>query len=155
MKLDFAILADAVSLAGEKLYIHGAPLKRLDVPQLPWAVPLGIGLSFTGSLEEAGNVHELGFRLVGPAEDAHVTTSPPIPLHLPERVRLPSDYERINVLAAIQLGVIGFSFEGWHIVELTLDSEPLASLEFRVTQQPELRERMTYTEATGPDAGES
>lgn len=151
MKLDFVVLAEAVSLAGDKLYLHGAPLKRLDVPQLPWAVPMGIGLSFTADLEEAGNAHELQFRMTGPAEGTETLAAPPFPLQLPQRDQLPPDFERISALTAIGLGIVGFSYEGWYTIELALDSEPLASLEVRVVLNPELRQRMIYSEAKTPD----
>ena len=147
MRRLLAVLAEAVSLAGDKLFIHGAPLKRIDVPQLPWPASIGIALSFTADLDEAGEQHELQFRVVGPAEDAVVLTAPPFPLGLPARHEVPADFERINALAAIGLGLVGFSYEGWHHVELSLDSASLTTLDLRVVLAPALRDQMIFSEA--------
>jgi hypothetical protein len=36
MNLDFALLAEAATPAEGKQFIHGAGLRRIDAPQLPW-----------------------------------------------------------------------------------------------------------------------
>lgn len=138
MNLDFAVLAEAAALGEGKLFIHGVPLKRLDVPQLPWGKAMAIAVSFDGQLDEAGNQHQLRFRIVGPTGD-EILAAPPFPVVLPRREELRDDFEQLNALAVIELGLVGFATEGWYRIELSLDSELLETLKLRVVVNKAIR----------------
>jgi hypothetical protein len=143
VNLDFAILADSVSLGGadnDKLFIHGAPLRRIDVPQLPWAAAMGIGISFTAPLEEVGERHSLGIRITGPPEDKEVLEPFSLPFSLPNRTQ--DDWARLGSLLAIDLGVIGFGYDGWYTFALLLDNSPLTELQLRIVVDPTMRDRL-------------
>jgi hypothetical protein len=134
MKLDFAVLAEAVGSSGGKLFIHGAPIKRIDVPTLPWAVSIGVALSFTGTLDEAGSVKQLEMKIYGPDNDRQVLATPSMSVALP--MTPPPDWERLAAIVTIELGVIGLTHDGWHRVQFLLDGDLVKELEFRVVVTP-------------------
>jgi hypothetical protein len=135
MKLDFALLAEAVTPGADgRLFIHGAPIKRVNVPALPWATAMGVAVSFDATLEEAGRSHAVTLRFTGPSEDPRVIETPPMQLRLPE-----PGFDSVGLAAhaAIQFGLIGLTHEGWHEIEISVDGEPIATLRFRVVVVPE------------------
>lgn len=68
MRLDFLLLADAATEAGGKLYIHGAGITRLQVPNFPWAQPLSLIARFVLESEaDAAAERHFSFQVVDPS----------------------------------------------------------------------------------------
>jgi hypothetical protein len=49
-------------------------------------------------------------------------------------------------MLSLELGLVGFSYEVWYRIDLTLDDQPLANLPLRIVQDPALRDRMMFSE---------
>jgi hypothetical protein len=130
LKLDFALLAEAAAGAEGKLYLHGAGLRRIDVPQLPWASTLAVVARFTADLEEAGAEHEIQLTVYSPDRE-EILLPPPIPLVLPTKESLPGDWVEMSAVALAQL-TGAFAVEGWFEFELKLDGEHLTTMRLRI-----------------------
>jgi hypothetical protein len=99
---------------------------------------MGVALSFSATLAEAGQQREIGFRVVGPPQDLEVLTAPPFAITLPQAEDLQPSFVRINALAAIGIGLITFNHEGLHQVKIEVDGELTAELSFVVIVNPSL-----------------
>lgn len=73
MKLDAVILADAVATPdGDKFFIHGGGITRIEVPELPADIPFQVLARFRVEPEDWVREHNLEFVLVGPQEIPNV-----------------------------------------------------------------------------------
>lgn len=72
MKLDTLILADAVTLADDKCYVHGGGFTRYAIAQLPTPIPLSVFARLVVEDDDYETPHHLIFRLIGPTGDLNV-----------------------------------------------------------------------------------
>lgn len=67
MKLDAVILADAVATPnGDKFFIHGGGITRIEVPELPADIPFQVLARFKVEPDDRAQEHGLEFVLIGP-----------------------------------------------------------------------------------------
>lgn len=129
MNLDYILLAEAAAAGEGKQFLHGAGLRRIDAPQIPFVAQAAIALRFTASLEEAGDRHVLQIRLVQPSGEQLFET-PPLQIDVPSEVGQP-DSDELGINMAVE-GSFPFQQAGWHVFHVSLDEEPLAELRLRV-----------------------
>jgi hypothetical protein len=143
VKLDFAVLAEAAAVGDRKLFLHGAGLRRFDLPQIPWFAALAIGVRFTAELDEAGDVHSLTLRLLSPS-DIEIMRTPRMELAITPADEVPADWEEISVVAALNSSAVAFHEQGWHVVELIVDEgsadEQVIHLRLRIVQMPRVEQ---------------
>jgi hypothetical protein len=135
VKLDFAFLADGAVVANNKVYAHGAGLRRVDVPTLPWSLQLSLAIRLTVGLDEPDAVHAIQVRLFAPSGD-QVAEYAPLTLNLAKPEPMPSDWDEISAFAVIEF-VLGVGEAGWWRFEVTLDEEPLSTLPLKVAVAPQ------------------
>lgn len=67
MELETLIVADGVSTPPDgKFYIHGGGISRVEVPQLPFPMPLGVLLRFRVDDDDLLRSHRIALVLIGP-----------------------------------------------------------------------------------------
>jgi Family of unknown function (DUF6941) len=152
VKLDFIMLADEADAAGHKLYIHGAGLRRIDAPELPWRASVAVAAQFSAALDEAGNRHDLRAQLTAPS-GALMAELPQFPIQLPPTEEIPPDWEELALVAVIKLEGIPFQEEGWHLFRFTLDEQPLDEIRMRIvrTDSPTSGQEATPGEVPAPE----
>ncbi len=73
MELETLIVADAVSTPPDgKFYVHGGGISRLEVPMLPFPIPLGVLLRFRIDEDDLNRSHRVALVLIGPADIPNV-----------------------------------------------------------------------------------
>jgi hypothetical protein len=134
VKLDFAILAEHIASANKKLYIHGGGLRRIDAPELPIVFPVGVAASFTASLDEAGNTHEVSVEVIDPNGVVELDFGR-MDLEIPHAAE-GSDWDEITAIIVVQANAIAVQHPGWYVFRLALDGEHLTDLRLRVVVTP-------------------
>ena len=83
MELDALILADAATVTEDgKFFVHGGGFTRLDVPELPAAIPIAVLARLRVQDGDLKKDHQLNFALIGPTgvpnvEPINVLAMPP------------------------------------------------------------------------------
>jgi hypothetical protein len=122
LKLDYVLLAEAASSGEGKQFLHGAGLRRVDVPVLPILVQVAVAMRFTADLREAGDRHTLQIRIEQPS-GGDLLETPPLEIDVPADPPTP-DAEELGVQAMVQ-GGFSFPEAGWYLFHVTLDNEPV------------------------------
>ncbi|HET9395343.1 MAG TPA: hypothetical protein VFO36_04740, partial [Nitrospiraceae bacterium] len=130
VKLDTLILADAVTIADGKCFVHGGGFTRYDIANLPAPIPIGI---FARLLIEDGDYeapHHIVFSLFGPTGDLNVPAVgvqaippadlPPLAEGEEPAVQISAEIPAV----AVRVGVYRF--------EMTVDGTLVRTLEFPV-----------------------
>lgn len=121
MILDYILLAEAAASGEGKQFLHGAGLRRIDAPQIPFLAQVAIAMRFTAGVEEAGDEHVVRFRVTRPSGDELLET-PPLEIQVSGDVG--ADAEEIGVHLMVE-GTFNFPEVGWYVFHVTLDDEPL------------------------------
>lgn len=137
MRVDYLVLADAVSVAEGKHYIHGGGWDVLFVPSLPAIHPmLGIAVKLRIPWEETGQQLALEVDVIGSKGRNSI---------LEEPLRGIIDAERSsdirpgsNLLLHLAFSITNLSFEsaGSYTVIMRIDGQPLAESDFDVIPLP-------------------
>lgn len=127
MELETLIVADSVSTPPDgKFYIHGGGISRLEVPSLPFPIPLGILLRLRiESEDDLRRSHRVGVVLRGPRGVPNVPgvefdLAPPEDLPL-----LEGEEQFANV--SLQINAVAV-LAGLYRVEIALDGETVREL---------------------------
>ncbi len=73
MQLDSLIIADAVSTPpDDKFYVHGGGISRLEVPMLPFPIPMGVLLRLKIDDDDLRRSHHFRVALIGPLRRPNV-----------------------------------------------------------------------------------
>lgn len=131
MELDYLMLADAVTVAENKLYIHGGGLASIRVPQVPWPLQLGVAGRFVAQEAELGEQHHFSLVVIEP-DGSPVFPIQPIPFTLGPQHYVAEGESELQVLVAIALGPIALRHTGWHTFSFGLDEEPVLERYLRV-----------------------
>jgi len=122
MELDALIVADAVSTPPDgKFYIHGGGISRVEVPMLPFPIPLGLLLRFKVDDEDFTRSHRVGVVLIGPAGLPNV---PGVEFDLAAPDELPPSVDGEEHFVNIGLQLNGVAVRaGIHRLEVDLDGQ--------------------------------
>ncbi len=130
MRASLFLIAEAAAAVGQRLYIHGGGITRVDAPMLPWAEQLAFAIRLQVTPDEVG-IHQVRIRTVDP--DGEVVGEA---LELPFIVQEPdqlADGEPMMVHAGLTIAPITVFRPGPHVCELIVDGEVLASETLAVT----------------------
>jgi hypothetical protein len=141
MKVDYLILADAVSVAGGKHYIHGGGWDTLYTSSFPASHPmLGVAVSLRVPADEQGEQLALEVDIQGGEEGSSILAEPirgivnaVAPPHAP-----PSSDLLLHL--AFSFANLRFESPGPYNIVLRVDGQPLAESRFNVLPLPELPE---------------
>lgn len=127
MRLDTFLIADAVTAAESRVYIHAGSLTRLNVPMLPFPVSqLGLYLRLQADKDsELRKKHLLRIVIMGPAGIPNIAPMefPLMPQELPPLL----EGEQRFMDIAINIGGITIYRAGLHNIEVYLDGDLLRS----------------------------
>jgi hypothetical protein len=132
MILEFACLADEATAAEDKLYIHGAGLRRIQVPQVPWVIHLAVAARFNAAVSQLGETHHLHVRLTTP-NDQILFPLPETQIVLGTQ-NIIQDADQLGVAIVFRIGAIAVRETGWHLFSLLIDQaeEPIVKLPLRI-----------------------
>ncbi len=128
MELETLIIADAVSTPpDDKFYVHGGGISRLEVPVLPFPIPIGVLLRLKLDDEDLRRSHHFRVALIGPLGVPNVPTiefdaSPPDK----EPAPLAEGEERFSHIA-IQINAVAVN-SGLYRLEVHIDGELVRSV---------------------------
>jgi hypothetical protein len=137
MRVDYLVLADAVSVAEGKHYIHGGGWDTLFVSSLPAAHPmLGVALRLRIPREETGQQFALEVDVIGGEEQTSIPNEPLRGVVNAERP--PETAPEGDLLLHLALSITNLYFEspGPYSVVLRIDGELLAESRFNVIALP-------------------
>lgn len=137
-ELDFMFLADYVRNQGNKLDALGASLDTVNVPMVPTAAPLGIGVRLLLTRQECGRTHEIEI-IIQDADGTRVAelrstfnvpleaVDPALPVHFP-----------LGALIALNVP-IPLPHEGIYSLDLMVNNDAKKSVPLRVLVNPGLQ----------------
>jgi hypothetical protein len=132
LNLDFALIAEAAAAANGKLYLHGAGVRKLDVPILPWNLSLAIVLRFTALPAEQGDSHDLSVFVQAP-DGRRVIEGATLSMMVAEPMSPEAD--ELGLIGVMEFA-FGVAEEGWWQFDLRLDEEPLEVLRLKIVVAP-------------------
>jgi hypothetical protein len=130
MELDYALIADEASVYAGRLFIHAGGRVLVSVPQLPWVSYFSLAGRFLAGLHEIGTHRVLGVKLRQPSGET-IFPVQPIPFDWTAEHRL-ADLESLELLFAIKVGLVAFKETGWHLLDVIIDDDVMATLPLRV-----------------------
>ncbi len=139
MQVDYLVLADAVSVAEGKHYIHGGGWDNLFVSSLPAVHPmLGVAVRLRIPREETGQQLALEVDVIGGEQETSILNEPLRGIVNAER--LPDTAPGGDLLLHLALSITNLYFEGAgpYSVVLRVDGELLAESRFSVIALPKL-----------------
>jgi hypothetical protein len=138
MQVDYLVLADAVSVAEGKHYIHGGGWDTLFAPSFPAIHPvLGVAARLRVSLEETGQQYVVEVDVRGGSDDNSLLPEPLRGILKAERP--PQAPPNSDLLLHLALSFANLTFEspGPYTVVLRIDGESLAESPFNVIAPPQ------------------
>ncbi len=134
MELETLIVADAVSTPPDgKFYVHGGGISRVEVPELPFPMPLGILLRF--KLEEADltRSHTVGVVLLGPANVPNVP-GVEFDFQTPDEMPMLAEGEDLFINVGLQINGVAVR-GGLHRLQVDVDGKRVRDMPIPVVVQ--------------------
>ena len=128
MLLETLIVADGVSTPPDgKFYVHGGGISRLEVPKLPFPIPLGILLRLrVEDDDDYARTHQVGIVLIGPRGLPNV---PGVEFELaaPDDAQEPLESEERVANVALTINAVAVH-GGVYTLKVDLDGETVREL---------------------------